>query len=111
MSQIRKLLPRAVLCGLAAASLGAAPALASHSQSVYFEGSTTLLSAKTRPKAIAQMQSLGVKALRIELNWYDVAPIPTSATKPAFDMTNPGNYAWGEYDSLMAEAQRLHWKM
>ncbi|HXP28215.1 MAG TPA: hypothetical protein VN804_00535 [Solirubrobacteraceae bacterium] len=111
MPRIRKLLPTAVLCSLAAASFGAAPALASHSQAVYFEGSTTLLSAKTRPKAIAQLQTLGVKALRIELNWYDVAPMPTSATKPAFDMTNPGNYAWGEYDSLIAEAQRLHWKV
>jgi hypothetical protein len=111
MLRIPKLLLPAVLCGLAASSFGAAPALASHSQPDYFEGSTTLLSAKTRPKAIAQMQALGVKALRIELYWYDVAPIPTSATKPAVDMTNPGNYAWGEYDKLIAEAQRLHWKV
>jgi hypothetical protein len=111
MPRIRKLLLTAVLCGVAAASFGAVPALASHSQSDYFEGSTTLLSAKTRPKAIAQLQALGVKALRIELYWYDVAPIPTSATKPAFDMTNPGNYAWGEYDKLIAEAQRLNWKV
>jgi Cellulase (glycosyl hydrolase family 5) len=111
MSQIRKLLLTTAVCGFAAASLGAVPALASHSQPVYFEGSTTLLSAKTRPKAIAQMQTLGVKALRIELNWYDVAPGASGASKPPYDLTNPGNYSWGEYDSLIAEAQRLKWKV
>ena len=57
------------------------------------------------------MQTLGVKALRVELYWADVAPGADSATKPGFDATNPGSYAWGEYDALIAEAQRLHWKV
>lgn len=109
MPRIQKLLPTAFACALAAGALGAAPALASHSQSTYFEGSSDLLNPRTRPHAVTQMQSLGVKALRIELNWFNVAPGQTSTTKPAFDMTNPGNYAWGEYDALVAEAQRLHW--
>ncbi|HWF31606.1 MAG TPA: cellulase family glycosylhydrolase [Solirubrobacteraceae bacterium] len=111
MPRFQKLLPTAFACALAAGAIGAAPALASHSQTTYFEGSSELLSARTRPHALAQMQSLGVKALRIELNWFNVAPGQTSTTKPAFDLTNPGNYAWGEYDALIAEAQRLHWKV
>ena len=111
MPKIRKLLLTTMLCGLAAGAFGAVPALASHSQPNYFEGSTLLLSAKTRPKAIAQMQALGVKALRVELYWYDVAPAPSGTAKPAIDLTNPGNYAWGEYDALIAQAQRLHWKV
>ncbi len=111
MSRIPKLLPILIACGLAAAALAAPTAQASHSQTTYFEGSNTLLSARTRPHAIAQMQALGVKALRVELNWYDVAPNPSSATKPAFAATNPGLYAWGEYDKLIAEAQRLKWKV
>jgi hypothetical protein len=107
------LLP-ALLCGLilaALTSLPAATALASHGETVYFEGSTDLLTASTRPHAIAQLQSLGVKALRVELSWYDVAPGQKSASKPAFDATNPANYSWGEYDALIDEAQRLHWKV
>jgi hypothetical protein len=111
MSTIRKLLLLSALCGLLGAALGSSAALASQSQAVYFEGSSTLLSAKSRPKAIAQLQYLGVKALRVELEWYDVAPNPASASKPAYDMTAPGNYAWGEYDALIAEARRLHWKV
>ena len=86
-------------------------ALASHSETVYFEGSTDLLNPLTRPHAIVQLQSLGVKALRIELSWYDVAPGQQSAGKPAFDATNPASYSWGEYDALINEAQRLHWKV
>jgi hypothetical protein len=105
-------LPSALLVAiLALGALGAGQALASHSQTTYFEGSKELLSPRTRPKAIAQMQHLGVKALRVELSWFNVAPSPTSATKPAFEATNPGLYAWGEYDALIAETQRLHWKV
>jgi hypothetical protein len=111
MPKIPKLLPTLLVCGIAACSLAAPAALASHSQTTYFEGSQDLLSAKKRPHALAQMQALGVKALRVELNWYNVAPSPSSATVPAFDAKNPGLYAWGEYDKLIAEAQRLKWKV
>ncbi len=111
MPPLRKPLLISLSCVLAALALGASPALASHNQTTYFEGSTLLLNPKTRPKAITQMQSLGVKALRIELYWINVVPGATSATKPTFEATNPGSYAWGEYDALINEAQRLHWKV
>jgi hypothetical protein len=110
------LLP-ALLCGVllsvlaSVAPMTTTTALASHSEAVYFEGSTDLLNPLTRPHAFAQLHSLGVKALRVELSWYDVAPGQKSATKPAFDATNPASYSWGEYDALMNEAQRLHWKV
>ena len=102
-----------LLCGVVFGALAGtpAPALASHGEAVYFEGSTDLLSASTRPHAITQLQALGVKALRVELSWYDVAPGQKSATKPSFDATNPASYSWGEYDALISEAQRLHWKV
>jgi hypothetical protein len=94
------------------AMLGApSQALASHSQAVYFEGSSDLLTRATRPRAIAKLQALGVTALRVELGWHEVAPSPNSATRPNFLATNPGAYAWGEYDALINEAQRLHWKV
>lgn len=92
--------------------LATAPAaLASHNEAVYFEGSTDLLNAATRPHAIAQLKRLGVKALRVEMSWYDVAPGQKSATKPNFEATNPGAYSWGEYDALIDEAQALGWKV
>lgn len=99
-------------CSLALGALASAPAaVASHSEAVFFEGSTDLLSRATRPHVIAQLQTLGVKALRVEMSWYDVAPGQKSATKPSFEATNPGAYAWGEYDALIGEAQRLGWKV
>lgn len=107
-----RLLFTALLAALAFGALASAPvALASHTQAVYFEGSSDLLASSTRPQAIAQLQALGVKALRIELPWYAVAPGQDSESKPNFDATNPASYDWGEYDALVAEADRLHWKV
>jgi hypothetical protein len=108
---LSRLLP-ALLCSLALGAMASAPsALASHSQAVYFEGSSDLLSPVTRPHALAQMQALGVKALRVELYWFDVAPGQSSATRPTFDATDPANYNWGQYDALLLAAQQLHWKV
>jgi hypothetical protein len=112
MSRIRILLCASLACSaLTVGAIGAGQALASTNQKLYFEGSSDLLSPITRPAALAQLQTLGVKALRVELNWYSVAPAPTSTTKPTFDATNPGNYNWNQYDILLAEAQRLGWQV
>ncbi|HEX4466360.1 MAG TPA: cellulase family glycosylhydrolase, partial [Solirubrobacteraceae bacterium] len=111
MPRYPKQLLTLLACALTAGALAAPAALASHSQPTFFEASTQLLSAKTRPHALAQMQALGVKALRVELNWYDVAPSPSSATKPSFEAVNPGLYAWGEYDKLISEAHAKGWKV
>ncbi len=111
MSKIRTLLLTLTCSALLLGAVGTGQALASHGQTTFFEGSQDLLEASTRPKAIAQLQSLGVKALRVELSWANVAPGANLATRPSFDATNPGYYAWGEYDALIAEAQRLHWQV
>jgi len=105
---------RILLCAmLACVGLGAAgdaeQALASHGQVTYFEAPQGLLNPQTRPQTITQLQALGVHALRVELYWRDVAPNAGGAVRPSFDGTNPANYSWGQYDLVMAEAQRLHW--
>ena len=106
---------RILLCTLLLASLlagaGGGQALASHGQTTYFEGSTDLLNPATRAHALAQLQSLGVKALRVELYWHEVAPSPNSSTRPSFDASDPASYNWGQYDALLSEAQRLHWQV
>jgi len=109
MLRIRALIPALIACSLALGGLSTGQALASHGQITYFEGSRELLSSNTREHAVAQLQSLGVKALRVELYWYDVAPSPKSAKRPNFDATNPASYAWGNYDWLLAKAKALNW--
>ena len=109
MLRFRTLIPTVLACAVAIALTAPAGASASSSQVTYFEGGTDALEPATRPKAIEQMQGLGVHALRIELYWASVAPGPESITKPSFEATNPGNYNWSEYDGLIAEAHRLHW--
>lgn len=101
---------------LACAVLGTAcvgTAAASHSQAMFFEAPRDLLEVTpaARAKALAQLQSLGVKALRVELDWANVAPGAHSTKKPNFDATNPASYAWGDYDALLSEAKRLKWSV
>jgi hypothetical protein len=101
----------AVLCSLGLAALaGAAPALASHNETVYFEAHE-LLNAKARPKALSEMKWLGVKALRVELFWREVAPRANSRRRPKFNQASPSAYHWGQYDALLSTAAALHWKV
>jgi hypothetical protein len=109
MLRIRTLLLSLLATALVAGTAGASQALASSSQITYFEGAAVLLNPSTRPHAMEQLQHLGVKALRVELNWGSVAPVPTSATKPAFEAANPASYAWGQYTVLLAEAAARKW--
>jgi hypothetical protein len=111
MSKIPRLPLVLLSCAMLLGTAATGDALASHGQVTYFEASNDILEGKTRPRAFAQMQSLGVRALRIELKWGDVAPAPLSATRPAFNATDPASYAWGAYDVAIGEAQRLHWKV
>ncbi|HYB22284.1 MAG TPA: hypothetical protein VED41_00705, partial [Solirubrobacteraceae bacterium] len=109
MSSLRTFLLSLFAVVLLAGSAGAAPALASHTQITYFEASDDLLEAKTRPHVIAQLEHLGVHALRVELYWHDVAPGANSAAKPSFEAANPAAYDWGDYAEVLAEAKRLGW--
>lgn len=98
-----------LICVLLALFGGSSQALASHSQITFFEASSELLEPSTRAHTIEQMQHLGVHAIRVELQWAQVAPERESATKPNFQAANPASYSWGQYDAVIAEAQRLHW--
>jgi hypothetical protein len=109
MPRIRSLLISLAVCVLLAGSAGAAQALASQGQINYFEASSLLLQTSTRQHTFEQLKHLGVKALRIELKWYEVAPSANSATKPSFEAANPGYYDWGPYATLLAEVKQLGW--
>jgi hypothetical protein len=111
MPRLRSLLPTLLVCALAAGAASAPAAWASHSQATYFEASNTLLNSATRAKTFQQLQQLGVKALRLELYWFQIAPNPTSASKPSFDATNPASYNWATYDAVIGEAHRLGWSV
>jgi hypothetical protein len=104
-----RVLTSLLLCLLAAGLAGAAPSPASRGQTTYFEGASQLLEAPTRAEAFQRMQTLGVKALRVELYWASVVPTADSATKPSFDATDPASYDFSRYDAVLGEAQRLHW--
>jgi hypothetical protein len=111
MPSLRKISLALLFSSLFSLFAGSGVALASHSQTVFFEASDELLDPLTRPHTIEQMQYLGVKAIRVELPWAEVAPEADSATMPNFEASNPASYNWGQFDAVIAEAARLHWKV
>jgi len=99
-----------LLGGLLAAVLALpAGAAASQGQTTYFEAGSALLETRDQAKVFSQMQVLGVKALRVELSWASVVPSAASATKPAFDATDPASYNWALYAPALAQAKSLGW--
>ena len=101
---------RLVPLGVLLCLLLSAPASASRTQSLTFEAPRDLMNPVTRPAALAELQSLGVRSLRVIVTWRDVAPAAAQATMPAnFEPSDPGGYAWGEYEALLAAAKARNW--
>jgi hypothetical protein len=112
MPRLSVLLCSALFATSSAGLLGAQAAFASHAQTTYFEGSADLLNAARRNHALAQLQALGVKALRVELSWHDVTPAADRATAPpSFNAKDPASYNWGQYDALLAAASDRRWQV
>ncbi|MEH3053605.1 MAG: cellulase family glycosylhydrolase [Patulibacter minatonensis] len=114
MTQRTKMI-RAALLTMLACLLGAQSAAASSKQDVFFEAPRDLTAGTatdaTRAAAFAKLDELGVRALRVNLRWYDVAPGRDDGAQPAFDATDPGAYAWGAYDSVIETAKAKGWKV
>lgn len=104
-----------LIVAITAALLAAAPAGARSTQDVFFEAPRDLTargsSELTRAAAFDEIASLGVKALRVNLPWFDVAPAATEPVKPAFDATDPAAYDWGNYGLTIDRAKQLGWKV
>ena len=110
-AKLTAILTAAALLGLGA--IAAPAALASHSETVFFEAPQDLLnvSAAQQQATVTKLQSLGVHAIRVVLYWGNVAPGPKHKTRPKFNQASPAAYHWGAYDSLIAAAAALHWKV
>jgi hypothetical protein len=92
--------------------LALAPAAsASRTQTMTFEGPKDFLNPDTRPGALEEVSSLGVRSLRVIVSWSSVAPGADQAVKPAFEPTNPDSYNWGEYEPLLAAAAERGWEV
>ena len=102
-------MPRLLPLSLLLCLLLAAPASANRSQALTFEAPRDLLNPTTRPRALQELESLGVRSLRVILTWSVVAPGAGSSQRPNFEPTDPDAYAWGEYDALMEAARARNW--
>lgn len=94
-----------IACAVLGALLAAAPAQASNTQALVFDAPRDLLADDSRPAALEELSSLGVRSLRVLLYWKQVAPNAESASRPSGDLSDPATYNWGQYDALMAAAR------
>ena len=93
-------------CVVLGALLSATGAQASTTQQLVFDAPRDLLAEDARPAALDELQSLGVKSLRVLLYWKQVAPKPEARAKPrGLDLSDPASYDWGQYDGLMNAAR------
>jgi len=112
-------LPRVLVVLLAAlASLGAAvgagvagapAAHAAPGQLMLVEAPRELLDPATRPRALAELDALGARALRVVVTWRDVAPAPGSAERPRVDLADPASYRWDRHLALVEAARARGW--
>ncbi len=104
---MRRLIPIAILLAV----LLAPNASASRSQSLTFEAPRDLMNPATRAAALKEIDSLGVRSLRVILNWRTVSPGQDNKTRPNFEPTDPDAYDWGEYVPLMAAIKERGWSV
>ncbi len=88
-----------------------APAGASRTQSLTFEAPRDLMTASSRADAIAEINSFGVRSVRVIVTWQSVAPAAGSAQRPDFEPTDPASYDWGEYEPLMEAIKERGWSV
>ena len=86
-----------------------APAAASRTQSMTFEAPRDLMSPDLRAGALEEINSFGVRSVRVIVTWKSVAPGADSAQRPDFEPTDPGAYDWGEYEPLLAAIAARGW--
>ncbi|MGI8411719.1 MAG: hypothetical protein ACR2LV_03230 [Solirubrobacteraceae bacterium] len=107
----------ACACGLAAllsccvAALAPAIARADHTQESIFQDDQYLIYSgpAIADHTLAQLHSLGVQRIRVNVKWSTLAPDSASVTRPAdFDATNPADYpagGWTRYDEVLVLAE------
>jgi hypothetical protein len=58
-----------------------------------------------------QLKSLGVDRVHVYMHWADIAPDPTSTTRPNFDATDPAAYpasGWAPFDAVVRALSARH---
>jgi hypothetical protein len=98
-----------LLAALLCTFLVPAAAQASRNQLLTFEAPAELKDPARRDAAFAQLDSLGVSALRVVLYWREVAPASDSRIQPDVDTTDPATYDWSRFDPIFTAAAARGW--
>lgn len=97
---LMRLRPLSLWVALIVALALPAAAPASSSQWMTFEAPSELLDDGARDQALDEIAEFGVERVRALVYWQSHAPEPASATRPAFDASDPNAYPAGTWDRL-----------
>jgi hypothetical protein len=65
-----------------------------------------------RQQTLDELKTLGADTLRVEVKWNEVAPSPTTGTRPRFDATDPGAYpGFANYDDLLRRSSAMGFRV
>ncbi|HEV2058237.1 MAG TPA: hypothetical protein VGR11_02705 [Solirubrobacteraceae bacterium] len=103
----RLLLPLTILLALVLVQ----PAGASRTQSMTFEAPRDLMNPDLRAGALEELDSFGVRSVRVILTWQSVAPGANRSQRPDFEPSDPEAYDWGQYEPLMAALKARGWSV
>ena len=96
----------ALLCAALAAAAVAAPDAGAASRQVTVMQDDALLlrsDSATRARTLDEMDRLGADVVKVQVYWSEIAP-PGRSKPRGFDAADPGSYAWGPYDEIVAGA-------
>jgi hypothetical protein len=93
-------LTRSIAAAVAALSLAATPALASHSQTAILQDDPALFG--TPAATLQRLRNLGVQMVRIYVRWSVYAPAAGSHHRPHFNPYDPNAYPAGRWSALDA---------
>jgi hypothetical protein len=97
-----------VVVTLAAVLLPASLASANGTQFTTVEAPSELLYSGSPDVALDQIKDLGATAIRLQLNWSQVAPDPDAKRAPSFNQTDPNAYplgVWARWDAAIDGAR------
>lgn len=67
-----------------------------------------MVSPQQTAQTLAELKRLGVDTVHVYMHWADIAPDPSSTTKPSFDAPDPAAYppaGWAAYDTIVRDVK------
>jgi hypothetical protein len=77
-------------------------------EAMFTPANELMISPEQTKQTLDELKKLGIDTIHVYMHWADLAPDPTSRTKPSFDATDPAAYpaaSWAPYDTIVRDVK------